>query len=580
MSIFEGAATAMITPFKNGCVDFEALAKLIDFQIQNAIDALVVCGTTGEPATMSGEEKRAVIDFAIRHVGGRVPVIIGTGGNNTAAAIEASQAAADAGADALLVVTPYYNKCSQEGLLQHYTASAGATPLPLILYNVPSRTGVNIHPETLARLAEHSNIAAIKEASGDISQVTEMIRLCGDALDFYSGNDDQVIPMMALGGKGVISVTANIAPQAVGNMARAWLAGDVKEAARQRLHLNPLSASMFLDVNPIPVKKAAELMNLCSGELRLPLCALSKENTARLASILNDYALLEQLNFGRSNMKIIICGANGRMGQTLAGVIANHPDAECVAGVDLFPDAHTNTFPVFRHISDFTGDAEMIIDFSRPATLRDNLDYALAHQTPIVIATTGYSKKDRELIQQSARHIPVFFTANMSLGVNLQMDLCRQAAAFYGSAVDIEIIEKHHNQKVDAPSGTALALADTINSAYGGNLEYQFGRHGTNCKRTDSEIGIHAIRGGSIVGEHEVLFINDDEIIEITHRSRTRQVFATGAVRAAFFLANLPAGLYSMQDIVFETRTITNILVDDRQALISIDNVPHDIHII
>ena len=292
MSIFEGAATAMITPFKNGCVDFEALAKLIDFQIQNAIDALVVCGTTGEPATMSGEEKRAVIDFAIRHVGGRVPVIIGTGGNNTAAAIEASQAAADAGADALLVVTPYYNKCSQEGLLQHYTAIAGATPLPLILYNVPSRTGVNIHPETLARLAEHSNIAAIKEASGDISQVTEMIRLCGDALDFYSGNDDQVIPMMALGGKGVISVTANIAPQAVGNMARAWLAGDVKEAARQQLHLNPLSASMFLDVNPIPVKKAAELMNLCSGELRLPLCALSKENTARLASILNDYALL------------------------------------------------------------------------------------------------------------------------------------------------------------------------------------------------------------------------------------------------------------------------------------------------
>ena len=232
MSIFEGAATAMITPFKNGCVDFEALAKLIDFQIQNAIDALVVCGTTGEPATMSGEEKRAVIDFAIRHVGGRVPVIIGTGGNNTAAAIEASQAAADAGADALLVVTPYYNKCSQEGLLQHYTAIAGATPLPLILYNVPSRTGVNIHPETLARLAEHSNIAAIKEASGDISQVTEMIRLCGDALDFYSGNDDQVIPMMALGGKGVISVTANIALQAVGNMARAWLAGDVKEAAR------------------------------------------------------------------------------------------------------------------------------------------------------------------------------------------------------------------------------------------------------------------------------------------------------------------------------------------------------------
>lgn len=292
MSIFEGAATAMITPFKNGCVDFEALAKLIDFQIQNAIDALVVCGTTGEPATMSGEEKRAVIDFAIRHVGGRVPVIIGTGGNNTAAAIEASQAAADAGADALLVVTPYYNKCSQEGLLRHYTSIAGATPLPLILYNVPSRTGVNIRPETLARLAEHSNIAAIKEASGDISQVTEMIRLCGDALDFYSGNDDQVIPMMALGGKGVISVTANIAPQAVGNMARAWLAGDVKEAARQQLHLNPLSASMFLDVNPIPVKKAAELMNLCSGELRLPLCALSKENTARLASILNDYALL------------------------------------------------------------------------------------------------------------------------------------------------------------------------------------------------------------------------------------------------------------------------------------------------
>lgn len=292
MSIFEGAATALVTPFTETGIDFKGLQELVDFQLENEIDALVISGTTGEPATMTESEKAEVIRLAIRHVNGRVPVIVGTGTNSTASAVKWSKFAEDEGADALLLVTPYYNKCSQDGLVRHYFTVADSVHIPMVLYNVPSRTGVNVTPATLARLAEHPNIAAMKEASANISQITEMVRLCGDKLDFYSGNDDHIIPIMSLGGKGVISVLSNVVPQYTHELCAAYLAGDTRRALQMQLDINPLVSALFSDVNPIPVKTALNLMGKPAGPLRLPLCEMSPEKTAALTAVLEDYNLI------------------------------------------------------------------------------------------------------------------------------------------------------------------------------------------------------------------------------------------------------------------------------------------------
>ena len=292
MSIFEGAATALVTPFTETGIDFKGLQELIDFQLENEIDALVISGTTGEPATMTESEKAEVIRLAIRHVNGRVPVIVGTGANSTASAVKWSKFAEDEGADALLLVTPYYNKCSQDGLVRHYFTVADSVHIPMVLYNVPSRTGVNVTPATLARLAEHPNIAAMKEASANISQITEMVRLCDDKLDFYSGNDDHIIPIMSLGGKGVISVLSNVVPQYTHELCAAYLAGDTRRALQMQLDINPLVSALFSDVNPIPVKTALNLMGKPAGPLRLPLCEMSPEKTAALTAVLEDYNLI------------------------------------------------------------------------------------------------------------------------------------------------------------------------------------------------------------------------------------------------------------------------------------------------
>ena len=239
MSIFEGSAVALVTPFTQEGIHFDALKRLLDFQLDNGTDALVICGTTGEPATMTVEEKHAVMQTAIQHVAGRRPVILGTGGNNTAAVIRESKYAEDLGADALLIVTPYYNKCSQEGLLRHYFAIAEQTTLPIILYNVPGRTGVNLLPATAARLAEHPRLAAIKEASGNISQIAETIRLTRGRMDIYSGNDDQTLPILALGGKGVISVSANVIPRIMHDICALYLSGKTDEARDLFLEYKP-----------------------------------------------------------------------------------------------------------------------------------------------------------------------------------------------------------------------------------------------------------------------------------------------------------------------------------------------------
>lgn len=286
--IFEGCATALLTPMKQGKIDFPALEKLVQFQIENGVDALVACGTTGEPSTMTEEEWQQTLACVVGAAGGRVPVIAGTGGNCTAHVIRQARLAKETGATAQLCVTPYYNKTTQRGLIAHYQAIARDGALPVIIYNVPSRTGLNILPDTLNQLADEENIVGMKEASGNMVQIMEMIRQCGDRIAFYSGSDELTAPMRAVGGKGVISVASNIIPKEMHDMCH----GTLEQAARLNLSLLPLINALFLEVNPIPVKAAAAMLGLCRNEVRLPLIPLSKDHTKQLKEAMQKAGLM------------------------------------------------------------------------------------------------------------------------------------------------------------------------------------------------------------------------------------------------------------------------------------------------
>ena len=283
-TIFEGVATALITPFCEDGIDYECFGRLIDWQIEKGVNALVVCGTTGESSTLSDDEHRDAITFAVKKVAGRVPVIAGAGSNDTAYAIDLANCACASGADALLCVTPYYNKCTQNGLIQMFTQIADASTVPLILYNVPSRTGLNIEPSTYLALADHPNIAAIKEASGNISKAVETMSLVRDKLDLYSGNDDQILPILSLGGKGVISVLSNVLPLETVEMCNKYFKGDVKGCAEMQYKYLPLIHALFSEVNPIPVKYAMSKMGFCNGDIRLPLTVMEEKNAKVLLS--------------------------------------------------------------------------------------------------------------------------------------------------------------------------------------------------------------------------------------------------------------------------------------------------------
>ena len=290
--IFKGVATALITPFKNGEVDFDALGRLIDRQIEGDIDALVICGTSGESCTLSDPEHKKVLQFALSRARGKVPMIAGTGSNDTKHAIGTSRFASEIGYDGLLVVTPYYNKSTDLGLIKSYTAIADAARCPIILYNVPSRTGCNISLPVYKELAKHENIAAVKEASGNISAVSELIAECGDELDVYSGNDDQTLPILSLGGAGVISVVSNIIPREMCDLTKKWFDGDILGCRRLHKKYLNLMKFMFCEVNPIPVKTACSMLGLCQDELRLPLCEIGEENQQKLQNALKEYDLI------------------------------------------------------------------------------------------------------------------------------------------------------------------------------------------------------------------------------------------------------------------------------------------------
>ena len=290
-TVFKGAATAIITPFKGGKVDYEAFGRLIDWQIAEGISAIVAAGTTGEGSTLTDAEHREVIRFCVERAAGRVPVIAGTGSNDTAYAIDLTKFACDAGADAMLLVTPYYNKATQKGLIESFTAVADVSRKPVILYNVPSRTGCNITPATAKELSKHPNIAGIKEASGNISQVAEIAQLCGDDLDIYSGNDDQILPVLSLGGKGVISVLSNLLPKRADMICKNYFAGNTSEALKEQLELLPLINALFSEVNPIPVKAAMAAMGFGDNELRLPLTPIEREHGEKLFALMKEQGI-------------------------------------------------------------------------------------------------------------------------------------------------------------------------------------------------------------------------------------------------------------------------------------------------
>lgn len=293
MAVFKGSAVAIVTPMKeNGDINYDKLAELIDEQIEAGTDAIVICGTTGESSTLSHQEHLDAIRFCVKHTAGRVPVIAGTGSNSTKEAVYMSEEAEKSGADALLLVTPYYNKATQKGLIRHYTMIAESVSLPVIMYNVPSRTGCNIQPATAAYLVKHvKNIVGIKEASGNISQIAELMRLAGDEIELYSGNDDQVVPLLSLGGLGVISVLANVAPKYTHDMVMKFHQGDIKGSCEMQLKALSLINALFCEVNPIPVKAALNLMGKEVGDLRPPLSKMEEQNQERLRKAMEDFGI-------------------------------------------------------------------------------------------------------------------------------------------------------------------------------------------------------------------------------------------------------------------------------------------------
>ena len=292
-TIFQGVATAIVTPMNENGVDYDAFGRLIDWQIEQGINGLVVAGTTGEGSTLSDEEHREVLAYAVKRINGRVPCIAGTGSNDTAYAIELTKYACSIGFDAMLVVTPYYNKATQKGLVKMFNAIADASTKPIIVYNIPSRTGVNIEPATFVELAKHPRIAAIKEASGNLSKMVEEFALLDGSLDIYSGNDDQIVPTLSMGGKGVISVLSNIMPKETVAMCDAFFAGDVATAAKMQCKYLPLIQALFCEVNPIPVKAALATMGRMEGVIRLPLTEMEEDHQEKMVSIMRGFGLVD-----------------------------------------------------------------------------------------------------------------------------------------------------------------------------------------------------------------------------------------------------------------------------------------------
>src|SRR5438876_217209 len=419
--MFRGTFTALVTPFRESSIDVSAFEELIEAQINAGITGIVAIGTTGESPTLSGDERAQVIRLAVARANKRCLVLAGTGSNSTHHAIAETRTGKKLGVDAALLVAPYYNKPSQEGLFRHFKAIADGTSLPIMLYNIPGRCSVDILPETVRRLAkECPNIVSIKEASGSVERVSELRRRLPEAFTILSGDDSLTLPFMAVGAAGVVSVASNLFPSEVCALVRACESGDLKSAGKLHRKLLPLFKDLFIEPNPVPVKTALGWRGAISPEVRLPLCEMSEANQARL----------------------------------------------------------------------------------------------------------------RKTMEQIAHSEPVVFASNFSVGMNVLFWLARKAAEFLGPDFSAEIIETHHRMEKDAPSGTAKMLAEILKAV------------------RSSEIPIQSIREGDVVGEHSVMFSGPGERLELTHRAASREIFATGALRAAKWVVGKPPKLYSMQDVL------------------------------
>ncbi|CAG0902768.1 unnamed protein product [Cyprideis torosa] len=525
-------------------VDERSFVKLIEFQLEQGIHGIVPCGTTGESATLDFDEHKQVIELAVKTVKGRVPVIAGTGANSTLEAIELTESAKKSGADAVLSVVPYYNKPSQEGMYEHFKAVAEAVDIPVFLYNVPSRTVVNMAPETVARLAEIDTIRGIKEACGNMEQVSDLIRLCPDDFTVLSGDDFSAMPTIALGGQGVISVVSNIDPAGMAAMMEAALAGKTYAAAMQHYRLLPLMKLMFATPSPGPAKIGLEMMEkIVDGAPRLPVTGPDAKTTTKIREAMAALGLLMGKMIGSMLLQ------SSSMTYSAAFEAPGSPgvgqDALLLAGGD-------RGLPIVDNLEAVIDQGDVIIDFTFHQASVEIARTAAKHGCPLVIGTTGMTKEELAELALLARSFPCVHAPNMSICVNLLFKLVEKTAALLGQEYDIEIVEAHHKMKKDAPSGTALKLGELAAKAVGQSLEEVgvFSREGIIGERKEKEIGIQSIRAADIVGEHTVFFAGPGERIELTHRAHSREHFAKGALSAAAWVVGKPPGIYSMFDVL------------------------------
>ena len=545
----DGTYTALVTPFAtDGSLDLHSLASLVEWQIEQGIDGLVPCGSTGESATLTPEEHVEVIRHVVDVAAGRVPVVAGTGSNNTREAIGFTREARTAGADGALLISPYYNKPTQDGIFHHYRTIAEETGLPLVIYNVPGRTASRIEPETVARLSRVDGIVGLKEAGGDLEKTAEAIAASEDDFAVVSGDDSLTLPMLSIGARGVISTIGNVAPRLTAEICRAFGSGDL---ARARAAALPAAAA---DDGALLREQSHS-----SEDRRAP----DRQDPQRdAAAAAHAHAEGESRPAGggplgpRAMTRACVIGAAGRMGAHVLRAVENDPELEVAAALDRadHPDLGKEVSPGVPLSADpaaAMAAADVAIDFSTPASTLAALREAAPRGVGVVLATTGFDEAQTAELRAAAKSIAIVQSGNFSLGVAALARLVAEAARALPD-YEIEVLEMHHNRKVDAPSGTALWLAEVAAEARGRVLADVacFHREGHTGARDPDEIGIQSLRGGDVVGEHTVYLVGPGERLQLAHLALSRDNFAAGAVRAARWLAGRAPGLYGLHDVL------------------------------
>jgi 4-hydroxy-tetrahydrodipicolinate synthase/4-hydroxy-tetrahydrodipicolinate reductase len=547
---FEGTFTALVTPFKDDLsIDWDAFDKLVEGQVAGGVQGIVPCGTTGESPALDHEEQLELVKRCVKLAKGKCIVLAGTGTNSTRSTINGSQAAARAGADAVMVVVPYYNKPTQEGLRQHYLEVAAAVDVPVVVYNIPGRTGIDLTTDTLARICEKApNVVAVKEATGNVLRAQEIVRTIGSRISVLSGDDALTLPMISIGARGVISVTSNLYPAEVAKTTRLALDGKWDDARRARHDVRR--------GEPLAGEGGARAPG--PDERRRPRPA----RTGVGAGTSQGPGGSQDVR-GPVSTRVAVLGANGRMGRAVvrlaheAGmkVVAaigsgdEGKDAGELAGIGAIGTRLTSDLGAIA-----SSGADVLVDFSAPAVLARACDECVKGKVAIASGTTGLDEAGKAALDAAAAHVPVLWEPNMSVGIHVLSALLERAVTALGEGYDIEIVETHHRMKVDAPSGTALRLAEVAKAARrassGNEPRFVTGREGKPGARAPEEIGVLAMRGGDVIGDHTAFLFGDGERIELTHRASGRDLFARGALRAGRWLVGRAPGRYRLGDVL------------------------------